>query len=204
MVKKAKNLYKALNKKIDIKNIEEYLETKGYSVVFFNKPEGDALLSAYGIDRKGTQAFTFCGITKIVFVDNNMHIVDKIHCLLHECGHILLGDLEDKVLEYNDRKELEGRAELFVFLVMNQNKIINRKMKIFVSIFVAILSLHLLLYFLMFGGGKSKSETVFITKSGEKYHTEDCIYINSENSIAVPASEAEKIYSRCEICGKLK
>ncbi len=133
-----------------------------------------------------------------------MHVIDKIHCLLHECGHILLGDLEDKALEYNDRKELESRAELFVFLVMNQKKIINRKKKIFVSILVAILSLHLFLYFLTAKGGKYENETVFITKNGEKYHTEDCIYINSENSIAVPVYEAEKIYSKCEICGKSK
>lgn len=54
------------------------------------------------------------------------------------------------------------------------------------------------------GNGKTtaaapKDETVYVTKSGKKYHREGCRYL-SKSKIPMPLSEAAKRYSPCSVC----
>ncbi len=44
-----------------------------------------------------------------------------------------------------------------------------------------------------------KSITVYITKTGSKYHTGSCRYL-SKSKIPISLSEAEKYYSPCSVC----
>ncbi len=53
--------------------------------------------------------------------------------------------------------------------------------------------------FLLFTGN-AFSQTVYITKSGKKYHIEDCRYL-SNSSIAIDLSEAvSRGYTPCKVC----
>ena len=44
-----------------------------------------------------------------------------------------------------------------------------------------------------------KSEIVYITRKGNKYHREDCIYLR-KSKIALPLLEAKKYYTPCKKC----
>lgn len=46
----------------------------------------------------------------------------------------------------------------------------------------------------------SDNSTVYITKSGKKYHRADCYMIASKDVIALDISEAEKLYEPCSVC----
>jgi hypothetical protein len=49
---------------------------------------------------------------------------------------------------------------------------------------------------------QQKEETVYITKTGKKYHAAGCRYI-AKNSSPMPLSEALKRFSPCSVCGPL-
>ena len=60
-----------------------------------------------------------------------------------------------------------------------------------------------LLAFSIFLSNISLSQTVFVTKSGKKFHTEQCRYINY-NSISIELNEAiDRGYSPCKVCNPL-
>src|SRR6185369_16175029 len=43
-----------------------------------------------------------------------------------------------------------------------------------------------------------QSQTVYITRTGHKYHRDGCGYLKSR--IPVPLKEAKKVYSPCKVC----
>lgn len=45
-----------------------------------------------------------------------------------------------------------------------------------------------------------QEQTVYITKTGSKYHTAGCRYL-AKSSIPIPLSEAKKRYTPCSVCG---
>jgi len=48
--------------------------------------------------------------------------------------------------------------------------------------------------------GNSVAQTVYVTKSGKKYHTSTCRYIN-QNSLSIELSQAiSKGYDACSVC----
>jgi hypothetical protein len=44
-----------------------------------------------------------------------------------------------------------------------------------------------------------KTETVYITRRGTKYHLAECRFL-SKSKIAVPLAEAKKYYQPCKVC----
>jgi len=62
------------------------------------------------------------------------------------------------------------------------------------SILFSILVIFVIYY------GESYSQTVYVTKSGKKFHTADCRYINY-NSISLELKQAVDFgYSPCKVC----
>lgn len=57
------------------------------------------------------------GTSKIVFLKSNLSEDEKIQCLLHEVGHIILGHLDIPSRELN-REKAEHDAELFSYMVL--------------------------------------------------------------------------------------
>lgn len=205
--KEAKKIYKSTNGNITVPGIIRFLESVGYSVVFFNTEEGDYLLQTYELYPCKTNALTYCGNTKVVFVDNLLHPSDKVFALLHECGHILLGHLDDMI----DHRVYENEAEAFAYTVLHYTP-----PKTFRNILLCTLASLLLitgtLYFsytppdpmlqtatqvTAFG---TVDEIVYITPTGKKYHRETCYYAKHSNSTRVYRSEAEKTREPCALC----
>lgn len=60
------------------------------------------------------------------------------------------------------------------------------------------LSFLVIIFFLLIN--QAVSQTVYVTKSGKKFHTENCRYYNS-NAIAIDISDAESQgYTPCKVC----
>lgn len=115
IIKQAVKLRRRLKGKMDFVSIEEYLNSIGYKVIFFNTPVGDAELERYCLTEKAqkTNAFTYCGSAKIVFINNNIPPEDKVYSLYHETGHIILGHLECKRISTTNKILLEIQADAF-------------------------------------------------------------------------------------------
>lgn len=120
--KAAKKYFKEI-KKVDLPNIINHLKKIGYTVVFYNTPTGDEIMRVYGLEDKkqNRDAFTCCGtnIAKVIFVDNNLHNLDKVYLLLHEIGHILLGHIGNGQIAYMDKQGIEMEANAFAYEVLN-------------------------------------------------------------------------------------
>ena len=201
----SKKLHKSLKGNIDIPNLVKYLESIGYSVVFFNTEDGDELLKSYGINPGITKAFTYCGATKIIFVDGKLHTSDKLYSLLHECGHILLGHIGNNSIELLNKRSIENEAEAFVYAVLNYRGSANKKSRSF--IFIAILLVLSLFFAVKINSSyqfKSSTanygEIVYITPTGTKYHRASCSYVKNSRTAKIEKVEAAKIHEPCNAC----
>lgn len=58
----------------------------------------------------------------------------------------------------------------------------------------------LLLFFVLFSFGAAKAQTVYITKTGQKYHKAECGYLKN-SAITLELNEAlQNGYDACKIC----
>jgi len=104
-----------LKGRTDFVSVEEYLNDVGYKVIFFNTNAGDTELARYCLTEKAqnTNAFTYCGTAKIIFINNNISPEDKVYSLYHEMGHIMLGHLECRRIGTTNKILLDIQADAF-------------------------------------------------------------------------------------------
>ncbi len=209
--KQAKLLHKYTRGDITVASIIKFLERCGYSVVFFNTEKGDVLLSSYNIAPEETTAFTVCGTTKTVFVDDLLHTNDKLYALLHECGHIVLEHVGRNQLRMQDERRTENEAEAFAYKVLNYSppKTV-RNILFSVLASVLIIAGTTLVCSRLFAAPAPSSvvqasasfsdEIVYVTPTGAKYHRQSCYYAKHHNSSRMYKSEAEKTRTPCSMC----
>ncbi len=94
-------------KKINFINIRHYLEKNGWKVILFNTNSGDGIIKKLKLEKFTGKSDGFVydvGLLKYVFINGRLSERDKLIVLLHETGHIVLGqDLSaiDKIDELN-------------------------------------------------------------------------------------------------------
>lgn len=222
--KAAKKLFKDLKGIIDIPNLINYLKGLGYSTVFYNTPEGDQVLQAYDLPKKPNKAFTYSGITSIVFINNSLPTQNKIYSLLHELGHILLEDIDSDECYLIDNRVSENQAEAFAYAVLNYKR--NNIPLLFVMCLVLTSAISVTVgYKLQLTAtaqpsnrstasitqaisktntniiSDNNTESVYVTKSGTRYHKPDCQYVrNNNSSMPITIEEANKSYIPCKVC----
>jgi hypothetical protein len=59
---------------------------------------------------------------------------------------------------------------------------------------------HLLLFVLVGAGFSASAQTVYITKSGEKYHSDGCQHLRKSAYAISLADAKEKGYTACKVC----
>lgn len=120
IIKQAIKLKRKLKGKIDFVSVEEYLNSIGYKVIFFNTPVGDSELQRYSLVEKAqnTKAFTYCATAKIVFIDNDISPEDKTYVLYHELGHIEVGHLDYKRMSTINKILMEFQADTFAYALL--------------------------------------------------------------------------------------
>jgi len=118
--KKVKELKRALKGKISFENLEEYVNTFGYKIIFFNTFDGDIEVKRYNKEEiaKDTDAFTHCGTAQIIFINYDVSSESKIYLLLHEIGHIVLGHIGDGKLFLRNKILIDIEADTFAYLML--------------------------------------------------------------------------------------
>ncbi|MBE6912124.1 MAG: ImmA/IrrE family metallo-endopeptidase [Ruminococcaceae bacterium] len=220
--KEAKKLYRHLKGAVNIPNIISFIESKGYNVVFFNTEDGDDLIKRYGIEHKNVPSFIYTGTTRVVFVDDLIHPKDKLYCLLHEYGHLILNHVKESEIHTVSRWSTECEADAFAYFVMNYSPMKALRCAIFA--FLAAFLVALITFFCTrasFSPSNSTyapqkvssmtdvppttssntlSQTVYVTPSGRKFHRANCRYVKSKKVTELNRNEAEKNYDPCSIC----
>lgn len=201
---------KAVKGEVTLERAVGYLEGMKYHVRFYSSPNDETLVRYNLSDiADKTTAFTYNGLAHVVFISNDLSYSEKLHRLLHETGHIVLNHIGTNTLHLKNNDETEAEAEAFVYTVLYEK----RKSTSHTSICI------LLLLCLLIGGSaqqhyahsktepqqyreesEAEPETVYITKSGSKYHRADCIYTKDKETIAVRRADAERNYTPCIIC----
>lgn len=208
-VKKAANkFYKKLKGSITFEAAESYLKRIGYRVVLFNTPAGDAELERYNLVEMAqqTDAFTYSATAKIVFINNLLSAADKLYALLHEIAHIILKHLEIERLSTHSRILLDIDADAFVHYLLNPQHSPSKTVAI--CSFFAIAATSAIFYNPTINTNTASisniithsSDVVYITSTGDKFHTPNCGTITGRATAQISRIEALKIHAPCSMC----
>lgn len=213
--KVARQFIRDLHGNVNISDITHYIETKLYwRVIYYNTQKGDELLR--DLDPKmsnfAEKESGFCYKTvygKYIFLDYKRSDEQKLMALLHEVGHILLGHMDSGKLQNKTQNEID--ANEFVKTVLCPTKTDrffgSSKKQIWVSLAVIVVLFTVAAFMIPYAipddpaqptTSENKSETVYVTPSGDKYHTANCRY--AEDAIPISISKAKEHYAPCSYC----
>lgn len=206
--KAAKKLYKQLKGDITFAAIENHLKKLGYRILFYNTPAGDAELERYGLKEKALKlkAFTYCSTAKIVFINNLFSVEDKFYLSLHETAHITLKHLEPGRIFMSNGILLDIEADAFVHYLLDPQQSPSRTVA--VCTFLAIATMSAIFYNSTMNTNTTavsnmvtQSEgIVYITSTGDKFHTPNCGTITGRAVAQITRAEALKIHEPCSMC----
>ena len=208
-VKKAANkLYKQLKGNITFEAVEAFLKRQGYRVIFFNTTAGDAELARYCLTEKSqrTNAFTYCGSAKIVFINSLISVEDRFYLLLHELAHIILKHLEPRTISVHNGLLLDIDADAFVHYLLNPPR--SSRAAIAAGLIVLGTVAGTFLYNPSLNTGTvpatnftTHSENiVYITSTGNHFHSLDCGAVTGRDIAQIERDEALKIHTPCKMC----
>lgn len=211
--KVARRFIRDLHGNVNISDITHYIETKLYwRVIYYNTQKGDEFLR--DLDPKmsnfAEKENGFCYKTvygKYIFLDYERSDEQKLMALLHEVGHILLGHLDSGKLQNKTQNEID--ANEFVKTVLCPTKADqffgSSKKQICVSLIVIVVLVFVAAFNAIpddpaqsapYSG--NENEIVYITPSGDKYHTANCRY--AEDAIPISIERAKEHYAPCSYC----
>lgn len=197
----AKQFIKAVHGKKDFTSAETFAESVGYKITFYNTTQGDAEIARYHLEQKAlnTKAFTYASTAKIIFIDNTTHPNDKLMLLYHELGHILLGHIGDGRLFTRNAILMDIEADAFVQEVLTFSA---PKYKLYLALSLLVISISAAVFFSSINKAKENTatDTVYITKSGDKYHKSECFSTKDKTCASIDKSEAEKLFAPCQLC----
>lgn len=208
--KTANKFIKNLKGEVDFLNVEDCLLNQyGFKIIFYNSPSDDAELIRYGMveKAKNTNAFTYLGTAKIIFINNNASSEDKLYLLLHETGHIILEHFSNNNLLLKSKLQLDIEADAFAYAVLNPPN--NSKLISCIAGFIAIAFLSFYIGYTQAPVQiqpasvtyQTTTQQVYITATGKKYHRSNCKYVKGKDNIAViDKKQADKTHSPCSVC----
>lgn len=223
ILKASCELLLAIHDDMNYVNLEHYITTKkNWKVILYHTKPGDDLLKRlstncdlfqYSRDNTGfayrTQNINY------IFIDGNLDELERLRVLVHEIGHIMLGHLETCQINAGNRTQNEIDANTFVKYVLNPKKsdcikyrILNFRVGIFaLAAFVICFNMGTFLLNTIFANPDIEpgihiqaGNIVYVTPSGNKYHTKDCRYIDETTAIELPIERACKNYAPCSVC----
>ena len=200
-------------KKLNVIHIRQYLERQGFELISMQSDFGQDLREVLKLNFTGEKALVYISEkVKYVFYNPDLNEDDLEHVLLHECGHI---NLKHKI----NSMQNEAAAWNFAYTVKNLHKKITKAIALMmVPVLITLLSLNLFLKNEISSApqmtGISKiapaplindthpQDKVYITTSGTKFHTKDCMFIRDKKSISCTRAEAEELFLPCSSCIK--
>ena len=193
--------YKKEIKKVDYIHAKQYLERSGWNVVLFNTPNGNSLVDKLGLQEytRRTDGFVYdVNYLRYVFINGQMSESDKLITLLHETGHI---ELKQDLAALDKLDELN--AWQFAYDVLFHSRNVIKKIIAFVITIVLTASLIHICHVASNNISNTK-DTVYVTQSGEHYHTSDCYFVQNKDTVSLKLKEAQKQYDACAYCNPNK
>lgn len=115
----------AVKNDITFESVAKYLNEHGVEIIFADTPNGDKRMSELNISEYsiGHKAITvFKKNAKCIIINNSLSSENKLHMLLHELGHILLGHIDTDYCNALDSVKIDNEAEAFTYRLLHTNK----------------------------------------------------------------------------------
>lgn len=196
--KSAKKFIKELKGNIGFNAVAKYLISFGYQLEFYNSDSSrDKILKE---EKLWDYALTRPAFTaeirgkKYVFINDANN--DKLISIVHEAGHFILGHtLENEHIANYTIQEME--ANTFAHFVLSYEK---PKLRL-PSVICIIIAMLLLFAGIDTAYDKTTPDNaVYVTRSGKKYHRENCMYVAGRDCSALTIEQAQKEYEPCKVC----
>lgn len=197
---------------ISIENLIFILDNYGFEIIEFSAQNSMAvehLIREYNLTDllKKNAAFIFSkDNVKLVFIDERLSIDQKRILLAHELGHIVCGHLSDGYYA-EDSFEQEHEANEFAHYLLNPSLATKSKLWIkthkgtVIAVVAACAVLLLSVPIVHHYRQAAKLSSYYITDSGNKYHVEDCFYVQGRDIRPMTKEEyTSGTYSPCKIC----
>ena len=219
-VNKIKKILK--QNKLTFVNVEKVLNKLGYSVVFFDTPDGDKEIERYELakEAKKLKSFTYAKTAHIVFINDVLHSDDKLYLALHELGHIILGHVGDGKLTTRNSILVDIEADNFAYSIIYPSKrtaLYNLIAAAILSVSIAFSTCYVCAYnnhpqgqlvstqsFVYTDAPQTdipQSDAVYVTSSGKKFHRADCMYVKNKNNVThLERDTATRLYEPCSVC----
>lgn len=214
--KVSKRFKRSIKGQVTYESVERYIIEKGYSVILFD--DNTEEIHTLGLKKIASEqiAFTYKDNVNIIFIRRSCMEHQKLHLLLHEIGHIELNHFD---YHASNSEEKEYQANRFAQLVMDEKhyKIPNI---VFMSLLIASVCCNIFMLAVFFRENKLTSsvndsfesieqktndtsppsvhKVYYVTKTGTKYHDENCMY--AKNAFPIDVETAQAIYSPCSRC----
>lgn len=164
--------------------------------------EGEGLIKSLHLERekKGKNGFisTFNG-KKIIFYDNELNQKETQFIVAHELGHYLLGHSEKNWNKAKYEREANIFAHECMKLMYPESPHTRKQQHMKIVKIVASVAIILAMGFSAFYIANGY-KTVYITRTGDKYHKETCGHL-SDTKIEMTLREAQKAgYEPCSMC----
>lgn len=189
--------------KLTLGNINHWvINNTDYVIRYFKS--NDQLDIEINEDERGITVVN--GNMRVIYIRDTLAKQDKISTLVHEVGHAVL----DSKNPLSPHSEKEKNANKFAKKVLKKNDVgylvyLGFCKNIFLCLILAVLLAFCTtqMYFLKQENKQLKSKdknSVYVTKGGDKFHTENCGAIKDSVKLRIDIHEAKKAFSKCKLC----
>lgn len=201
--KKASKFFSGFQGELSFSNLKRYVEAStGFSVFLTDTRIAERELEriSFKFPKREKAVTVTSGGSKMIFIKKNLSEEEKISCLLHEAGHVVLGHLDVPTAEV-DRTLIELQASSFA--VHSRVFLETRAMKTHFKRFTfALICFSILLPVSIFGYGcflrSEKSEHMFgkNNKIVSEEAAEDSFFFVAEGSVVLTDESAVRAKKR--------
>lgn len=198
---------------VSLDNLVYIIEDQGFEIieyVYGEDSSANRLIERLDLTdySRANKAFAYRrGISKFVFVCEDMSATDKLYALAHEVGHIFCGHLKDGNMTCSVEEEYE--ANEFAHAILHPRMwdrivhSIREHKRVAWMVLVAFVVVGAIVIGLVYSDRqRSYYGEYYITDSGQKYHEAECIFIKDKNNVERLTKEDyySGEYEPCQIC----
>lgn len=223
---RAAKFIRKLNGKLDFLSVKQYYERNGWKVAMFS--ENTPIIQELMLQEKAkrVKGFVFADErVRYIFIRANLTLHEKRDVIFHEAGHIELDHMYSDLNEESKEHEAIEFANILIRNCRGENNIRKLLMCLYSIIAVLLILCSCLIFNAVIGsirenpsveisrldlsGQDAESgniiennlQEVYVTPSGEKYHTANCQHIKyNPNKVKIDLQTAQKIYLPCLDC----
>lgn len=199
--------------KVSLDNLVYIIEDQGFEIIEYVSGEDSSanrLIERLDLTNysRANKAFAYqCGVSKFVFVSEDMSAAEKLYTLAHEVGHIFCGHLKDGNMTCSVEEEYE--ANEFAHAILHPRMwdcfvqwIREHKKVVYIGALALVIVCAVAIGIAHTERQRSYYGEYYITDSGHKYHEAECIFVKDKNNVERLTKEGyySGEYEPCQIC----